>query len=134
MRVLLGYRIQCGPAQMARLLNIMSGTEHMFQHLTDVANDYAASNLFVFRSGAKLGRRGRSAWYIYGYQAGNADGKAAMSELRAADHVRQAIEHMNAVQDIMQPNRKSEFRVTYKGLWGEYPSGQRTPSVLNNLN
>lgn len=119
--------IKCSAKMMAQLLEIMDDFvgSGKYNHLF-TGGVFPASDLFLFRSGAKLGRRSLNEWYIYGYAAGGSDGFAAVYQLQAANHVRQAISLMGSVNSML-----GTAPVKYHGLWGQYTNGTRTPNYLN---
>lgn len=120
-------RITCGPHKMVALLNLMNDTTTRFQYLLDWDPKCAVpvTDIYVFRSGAKLGRLAKSTWYVYGYQKDHVDQLAAIAELRAADLTRQAINHKRAIDDLLRTPRSQ--RVDYKGLWGTRVDGSVHP-------
>jgi len=86
---------------------------------------------YLFRHGAKLCRNLNKPahWWIYGYAADKCDVGSAYAELKAAYAMYQAQSWLFAVDEWGKtPNRS---RLTYRGMWGTYPNGQRSPSELN---
>jgi len=86
---------------------------------------------YLFRSGAKLSRNegDLSYWWIYGYAAGGKDVVAAHVELKAAYLMYRAAAQLKALDDVLGTSK--EHRIVPRGMWGLYPSGQRSPSALN---
>jgi hypothetical protein len=124
--------IICCPEHMEQCMDIMSQEpgKHKHRLAPDVRSGaIELGEVYLFRSGAKLARDDVSRWHIYGYTAGDMDGHAAEYELRAADHVRQALSLMKSVDAVLRT--PTQFCIKYEGLYGAFPSGQRSPSKLN---
>lgn len=129
-------RIQCSAEHMVQCLGIITqeDPESRYGYLVRQPTFYGTGPqaVFMFRSGAKLyfnPSESTGEWWVSGHGNGM-EARAAILELRAADHVRQAINLMSNVDAVM--HRPRSLCVKYRGLWGTWPNGSRVPSELNN--
>lgn len=125
MRFLKDGTIVCAEAEMIKALTLLTNGQTDFSHLTNPEHN---GECFVFRAGAKLWRISSSRWRINGYHG--RDAQTAKYELRAADHLRQAVSLLSSVDDVMCTPQK--YRIKRVGLWGRYPNGQASPYEISS--
>lgn len=120
-------KITCQSSDMVSALNLLTNSKNRFDHLvTQPGAEMQEHDCFMFRSGAKLNRVSENKWYIRGYRSDHRDIRAAMHELRAADHVRQAVSLLESVDVVLVT--PMQYRIGHIGLWGKYPDGINSPS------
>lgn len=113
MKILKNGDIKCSAKMMAELLGFLQGTKGLHHHIIEAE---CFKPLHLFFAGAKLARRDKSTWYVFGDHHAI---RIAHEQLRAANHMRLAAVSL-AVVDSCQ--NKSMQR-TWHGMWGTYDSG-----------
>lgn len=111
---ILGNQLNCSTNLMKQILELLSdklGQGH-FDFL-DHTSKYPDSEVFTFKSGAKLGRSGISTWYVHSAEF-ECDFHSALCELKAANFMRQARDLMHASQSLRRVPVKDQ--VTYGGF------------------
>lgn len=130
------FQIVCSPQVMAKVLGFLNSEpadRYSYLFRSEWNPEPRKGELYLFRNGAKLcrfeyGQQG-SRWNIVSYNQDRRDAKSAVLELEAGYALYTAVAKLKALEHLQ--SQAPSFCVTYRGLWGIYPSQQYTPSCLD---